>query len=149
MGDASLVRARVTAALIILALLAQVLALVRHSTMVVSYTLAHGVSSTAAELPDALARDLAASICHPGGKDLDEAVPSDKPAPHGDPKANCPLCNGLATATLLPPPDVALIEVLALGKIIAFPAFDERLVTHRLIRPRSRGPPAAVASLPA
>lgn len=142
-------RARVTAALIVLALLAQALAVVRHSTMVVSHAIAVSISSVASDVSADLARDLAASICHPGGSGSGKAALPDEPTRPDDPSAKCPLCNGLAAATLLPPPNSVAVEVLALSQTIEFPAFDERIVAHGLIRPKSRGPPAAVASFPA
>ena len=139
-------RARVTAALVVVALLCQALAIVRHSTMVVSFAFTESVSAGISSLPGDLARDLVASICHPGSGSSKSTLP-DGPARPDDPRTKCPLCNGLAVATLLPPPDAVAIEVLALAQSIAFPVLDERLATHRLIRPKSRGPPAA-AQLP-
>lgn len=137
-------RARVTAVLIVLALLCQAVAIVRHNTMVVSFEIARSASAAPASIPADLARDLAASICHPGGDASNKSTLPDQPARPDSPSTKCPLCNGLAVATLLPPPDAVVIEVLALTQSIAFPVFDERFATHRLIRPKSRGPPAAV-----
>lgn len=138
-------RARLTPVLIVLALLAQALAMVRHNTMVVSSAITAVTVAEFEGVPADLARDLAASICHPG--DVGSSLPGDQPAQPRDLQTKCPLCNGLAAATLLPLPEAEAMDVPVGAQAIAFPPFDERLVTHRLIRPKSRGPPA-VSSLP-
>jgi hypothetical protein len=136
------VRARVTAALIVVALLTQAWAMVRHSAMLMAEVLPSGAISFPASAPADLMRDLLASICHPGGTGKDDVSAPGAPSQPENSQTKCPICTGLVAAVMLPPPDQLTIETLVVGKAVEFRAFDERVRTHRFIRPPSRGPPA-------
>lgn len=134
-------RACLSALLLIVGLLAQAAAVVRHGGMVVQSALAAAEASSTTDLPEDLARDLAARICHPAG----DANATDAPSnTRGDgPSAWCPICNGLAAAYVLPAPSFETASVRFVSDLIEFPARDERVASISLIRPQSRGPPSA------
>lgn len=139
--ETAAVRARVTALIIVVGLLAQAFAMVRHGTSLLSTAFA-APQSTSEPALQALLDDLQAVICHPGGLPAGlDGAPTGGDAP-GKAQSPCPICNGLATA-YGPPPHVGGVAPIAFGaSVIEFAAFDQRVVKHRQIRPQSRGPPA-------
>lgn len=136
-------RARITALIIVMGLLVQAFALVRHNATVIGNALGGDTSGVATSGIASLMRDLVASICHPAGGGDTAALPgSDR---NGDsPTSSCPVCNGLVSAYGLPAPDSPVLEMRLSTVIVAFQAFDERVRTHRFIRPQSRGPPVLI-----
>ncbi|MDX2203873.1 MAG: hypothetical protein NW223_14065 [Hyphomicrobiaceae bacterium] len=133
-------RVRVTV-IVVLGLLLQALAVVRHNTTMVGDGLRDGAGIVAAAgLPD-LARDLIASICHPGGEGGGAALPDGAPGQSG---AGCPICNGLVSAYGLAAPQIITPAMRVVAVAIEFTVLDERVRTHAFIRPHSRGPPALV-----
>jgi hypothetical protein len=136
------VRARVTAALIVVALLTQAWAMVRHSAMLIAEVLPSRSAPVTAFAPPDFVRDLLASICQPGGTAKDDVSAPGTPSRPDNSQTKCPICTGLVASVMLAPPEPLTIEMLVVGEAVEFSAFDERLRTHRFIRPPSRGPPA-------
>lgn len=134
------VRARITALLIVVGLLAQAIAIVRHSTTMLGHALQGNSGTTAAASLAGLMQDLAASICHPGSDLNAAALPEGTPA-RDNSQSSCPICNGLASAYGVCAPAGMLLQVRHIAFVVEFPAFDARASTHRFIRPQSRGPP--------
>ena len=135
-------RVRVTALLIILGLLAQGAALVRHHAILLSQALAAEAATVTDPSLRALLGDLLTAICHSDGTDANAALqPAGGSTPDGQP--TCPICNGLASVFSLPPPAGPFEQIAFHSQTIEFAAFDERHRTHRFIRPQSRGPPLA------
>ena len=126
----------------VVGLLAQAVAIVRHNTVVLTHALG-APAAVAADSLQGLAKDLLASICHPGSDGTNAAILPDGGTDRDGSKSSCPICNGLASAYGLAAPGGVVLERRSLASAMEFPAFDERTRTHLFIRPQSRGPPAA------
>lgn len=135
------VRVRITALIVLIGLLAQAVAFVRHNGAVLGHALNPSASASVSPAPRDLMRDLLTAICQPGGNGSTAAVlPGDAPD-RDNALSTCPICNGLASAYALPAPEPEAAAVRFLTHIIDFPPYDARFASIAFVRPQSRGPP--------
>lgn len=127
----------ILAILLVLGMIAQAAAAVRHSSMMLAGTQAQSEISSPSTALAALEADLKTAICH---STFDNAPAGDSPGNLND----CPVCNGLVCAFTLPAPQQWKdVDFQGLG-VVPFPPADQRVARQRFIRPASRGPPASV-----
>lgn len=133
---------RLASVLALLSVLVHAAALGRHVVAV--------ATGSAPTMEAVLLADLGV-ICHlPAASDASASDPSvaQPSQPSGQPggaQNTCPLCAGLASLHMLPPPDVALLPVLRAEHVAQIAGEDQRRTFQRRIRPPGRAPPAIPA----
>lgn len=141
--ECTTVRRATIAIIILMGLLLQAAAVVRHASMLVSASISAATPSVSrtdagsAEL--ALIADLSASICHPDG--MAALSPMAPEGPAKTDMSGCPICNGLASAFALVPSLYFSKQAVLSDRPIVFVRFDQRVARHAFLRPQGRGPP--------
>lgn len=134
---------RLVLVLALLGVLVHAAALARHVVLV--------ATRGAVTMEAALLADLGV-ICHvPAAWDasgsepvgLQPSQPSEQP---GGGQKSCPLCAGLASLHILPPPDFALLPVQRAQHVAQIAGEDQRRTFQRRIRPPGRAPPVAISA---
>jgi hypothetical protein len=129
--------------IVVIGMIAQAAALVRHNGAMIGQLQA-GISSAEALTADpavaALMADLKQAICHPGALGADGSGGSNSPKPGST--QDCPVCSGLVCAYGLPAVVAITLPTDSQSIDVGFPPVDQRVTRHRFLRPASRGPPS-------
>lgn len=138
----------VVAFVVAIGMVAQTFAFVRH----------HGVMLERAFEAEAQARaqtgsavasleaDLKRFICHSGDENGNAATHAGSGSSDSGTgsRGDCPVCNGFTCAFSLQEFTGLTLPAYSTATDQPFPARDQRIAQHRVIRPPSRGPPATV-----
>jgi hypothetical protein len=131
--------------IVVIGMIAQAAALVRHNGTMIGQLQA-GTSPVEALTADpavaALIADLKQAICHPGAREADGSDGSNSSKPGS--AQDCPVCSGLVCAYGLPAVVAITLPADSQSIDVGFPPVDQRVARHRFLRPASRGPPLIV-----